>query len=728
MPTKFSCKLLASKSSIMIGNLLVNCVMLALFSSPAAAQQGIFTDVTAEIGVDLFRTRSATFGDFDNDGRPDLYLTESWNDDGGSVLLHNDGDGSFSDQTSMIQADLSGIVKGSGSGFADYDNDGDLDLHVALGAFFDHERHRNLLLRNDRDRFVEVGLESGLTDVQPTDGALWLDYDRDGHLDVYSVNVAVIPEPGKSLQEASFDPTARNRLYRNQGDGTYVDVTAVTGLDLQFAPFGGSLGGLSAADFNADGWPDLFLGVFNFPNRFFLSDGQGGFLDATTDEIADPGPVFGVAVGDTDNDGDLDLFMASGGLSDIEQTRSQLLLYVGDTFLDVLDGVGLGSLRENLHTAALFDVDNDGDLDLLGSPLQLFLNDGEGQFSDETELLGIGDQGDRNQVVVVGDYNGDGFLDLLSKGLYRNNGNDNHWLRVELAGTASNRNGVGSQLVATTGDRQQIREIFGGDGINQREMLAHFGLGEQSQVDRLEIRWPSGQVDVLTDIPADQKIRVVEGRGEWYPAERTVWAVEPPVSIPNGEVVDLVAVARPALFEPDATITAVTADLSQLGGSEATPLEDMGDGTYRLEASFTASGDGSSRVSVLFEQATSLGAYWISLSHSIEVRAPITAVLETRNEAVPEVFELGQNHPNPFNSGTVIRFDLPADGEIDLMVYNLMGQKVDTLIDGSRQAGSYTLHWDGRDGDGLELASGVYVYRLRSGGQFVQTRRMALVR
>jgi hypothetical protein len=190
------------------------------------------------------------------------------------------------------------------------------------------------------------------------------------------------------------------------------------------------------------------------------------------------------------------------------------LLNLGDgQFLDATEGVGLAGLGNlDLYEARLADIDNDGDLDLMtGDPTFLFLNNGDGRFTETSENTGLDQDG--FWALSFGDYDGDGFLDLFTgTALYRNQGNDNHWLRVELVGTESNRNGIGAQLTATAGDLRQIREIYGGMGFSQDEGVAHFGLGQRTQVERLEIRWPSGQVDELEDIPADQKIRVFEGQ------------------------------------------------------------------------------------------------------------------------------------------------------------------------------------------------------------------------
>ena len=722
------------------------CLLLA---GPGRTQP-FFSEVTNEVFKGpLFTARGTAFGDYDNDGWPDLFFPENWWPDLESnrvALWHNEGKNRFVNHSDGMLPDIDiSILKGGGTVWGDYDNDGDLDLFVPVGAFFSFTRSQNILLRNDRGTFHDVTFEAGLTIVQPSGNAIWLDYNRDSFLDLYVGNVAVgisLGPEGPAIDTDLDDPQVRNKLYHNNGDGTFEDVTEQVGLNTQLTATGGSNGGFVAGDVNNDGWPDLYVGVFNAPNHLFQNDGQGNFQDLSTGEVADPGQAHNVAIGDIDNDGDLDLFQAAGG--GVNAYRSIALQNLGEgQFLDVLEGIGLSSLASvNLGGAGLADIDNDGDLDLLtAQPHFLFLNNGDGFFTDQTSQSGIAEI---SNAVSFGDYDADGFLDFASAAeiccgfnvlssfhrMYRNNGNANHWLRIDLVGVESNRNGIGARLVARSGDLQQIREMLGGRGFEQDERIAHFGLATSATVDTLEIRWPSGQVDVLTDIPADQTIRVIEGRHEWYPAEKTLWETPPPESIVFGQEVDLSVVVSPALFEPTAEITSITADLSSLGGPEAVPLEALGDGTYRLDHMFTIGGESNLRaIEVLILQETSLGEYWINLSRNIIVEGdPNTIVLEDFSMGLPKAFTLDQNYPNPFNSSTVIRFALPESQKIELSVFNLAGQKVTTLVEGVREAGIYTVRWDGKHDQGQVLASGVYLYLLRVGGEQVETRKLVMVR
>jgi hypothetical protein len=522
------------------------CCLGLLLAGPGVAQT-FFTEVTQEAGIFPVRgSRAALLGDYDHDGWPDLFRPLDFRAPY-ITLYHNEGNGHFTDHTAkVIQGELTTKVRGGGSVFGDYDNDGDLDLFVPIGAYLADQAGYNILLRNERGIFRDVALEAGLTDALPTDNALWFDYDRDGYLDLY------IGNPGCG----TFAQPVFNLLYRNRRDGTFEDATEGAGLMLQLGSTdpggcgGGSNGGMVAGDFNDAGWSDLYIAVFRSPNRLFFNE-QGRFRDATTKEIADPGEAFGTAVGDIDNDGDLDIFQTGGGNDDLKLPyRSPLLLNIGQgQFLDVTEGVGLGGLvGQNLLSATLGDIDNDGDLDLLtGFPHFLYLNYGDGTFVDQTSQSGI----TTGSVVApfgFGDYDLDGFLDAWDGlRLYHNNGNGNHYLRVELVGIKSNRSGIGARLLATAGDLKQMREILGGYGYNQDELVAHFGLGARTQVDRLEVRWPSGQVDTLTDIPADQKIRIIEGRAGYQIVRPTAW--ETSDSLVAGTAGTFEIAVRPALFE-----------------------------------------------------------------------------------------------------------------------------------------------------------------------------------
>ena len=601
---------------------------------------------------------SAAVVDVSNDSRPDLLLSGWWPLGNDMVVLHNEDGRRFVAEAAGMGEEIGGLGRIAGPIGGDYDNDGDLDLFVPVAARGAVVEQPNLLLRNDRGVFGDVAQRAGLTDTLLTSNAVWFDYDRDGNLDLFTLNHSSDLPGAEGPQEsalaeailaqlpdlaglAEFDnPDARCKLYRNSGYGAFTDVTESVGLDLEMGPIPtGVVAGAIAADLNNDGWQDLYVGRMGMPNKLFLCDGGGAFLDATSGEVADPGLVAGVAVGDIDNDGDLDLFQAAptAVAEDFVMFRSLLLLNLGDgEFIDMTEGTGLSEFTqgESVDTPTFADVDNDGDLDLVyvqvrATPgtyyfsIPVFQNDGQGSFEvsfDQALHESIG------YFLAVDDVDGDGFLDVV-KGpyytassdaewtLYRNLGNDNHWLRVELVGQESNRSGIGARIVATSGGLQQTREIPGNHGGNQVTMGAHFGLGSHDLVDQLEVRWPSGRIDYLTDVPVDQSIRVLEGGNGYHAVRPTSW--ERADSLVAGESAVVGLAMRPALFEPEAVVVEVAGDLSQMGGAADVPFAEAGDGIYELVSTVGPVANGLHQVAVMIEQTTSHGPHWARVTKQI---------------------------------------------------------------------------------------------------------------
>ncbi|MFA6110961.1 MAG: CRTAC1 family protein, partial [Candidatus Latescibacterota bacterium] len=611
-------------------------------SDGAAADSGTaFVDVTREVGVNLIATRGTTFGDYDNDGWPDLLATENLYGGAGTAvaLLGNQGNGVLRDDAAALPAGIGERLKGGGCIFGDYDNDGDLDAFIPVGAFKSKEAGRNLLLRNDRGRFVDVAVQAGLTDEVPTDNAVWFDYDRDGNLDLYVGNMAC--DPPECAQEL------RNALYRNHGDGTFTDRTAETGLlhswtlETGCMP-NGSNGGLLAADFSDDGWPDLYVSMYGGANLLFLSQGDGRFVVSTSAAIGDRGRNWGAAVGDVDNDGDLDLVQTSraGGPG----AQSQLLVNQGGgVFVDGTYAAGLAALTaQDVLGCALGDIDNDGDLDLLtGDKHFLFVNDGHGVFTSATGGSGIAEVW---LGLSLGDYDLDGDLDAWygSAGeggqLYRNETSGNHWLIVELVGVRSNRTGIGARVIVTTHQRRQTREVSGGMGYCQHEPVAHFGLGQDQMVDELEIRWPSGQVVPLLTVPGNQRIRVIEGSGRWETVTAAAWEVAPQATpIPaEGATVRVYGILRSARFSEAAVITRVTADLSALGGPAEVALTSRSHGRYRLDTTFVAATPAQvPSVVATVEQSTPLGPHWARVGYA--QNPPLTPPVQLVSDQTADV-------------------------------------------------------------------------------------------
>ncbi|MFQ6015500.1 MAG: FG-GAP-like repeat-containing protein [Anaerolineae bacterium] len=454
-----------------------------------------FTDVAASAGVaDSKATWTGSWGDYTGDGYLDLFVA-NWSPEpqvAANNLYRNNGDGTFTDVAAQLGVATSrGTMRGV---FADYDNDGDLDLYVTQAG------PPSVLYRNNGDgTFSDVTREAGLEDFRPCSMALFADFDNDGYLDLYLIG--------------GLGPNIRgpNRYYRNNGDGTFSDVTAQAGLSHEGAGHDAAVG-----DYDNDGDPDLLLVNLDSPGILYRNNGDGTFNDVTAGSGLTLPSGTAAAFGDYDNDGDLDLFA-------LPERPALLFRNNGDgTFSDVTVQAEVGDVAG--FDVAWTDLDNDGFLDLvLGRPdgeNVFLLNNGDGTFSDVSATAGIRDA-QPGFGVAPADFDGDGDLDLyLANGgfigaaansLYQNSGTDNHWLAVRLVGTVSNSHGVGAKVnLRLEGGPSQMQEIGGGTGLCQPPLLTHFGLGEVSRVDELSVQWPSGIVQTLTDVPADQLLTVTE--------------------------------------------------------------------------------------------------------------------------------------------------------------------------------------------------------------------------
>lgn len=477
-------------SVVMIGLLFFS--ISAIFT-PRVFATPSFVDVAASAGVDYSgASRGVAFADYDNDGDLDLYVTYVMLSP--TILLRNNGDGTFTDVTSMV-----GVGQGldaRGLAFADYDNDGDLDLFIA-----DTQGSGVIFFRNNGDgTFTDATSEAGFAGEIGGKDVASGDYDNDSYLDIYMIRYA-----------------NSSALYRNNGDGTFNDVAAVAGV----AGTGCGEGGVAFGDYDNDGDADILI---NKSNReadvLYRNNGDGTFTDVANEAgIISPGYGEAVAFGDYDNDGYLDVYLGEGAANPGDISR--LFHNSGDgTFTDITDVSGLGD--HPTTDAVFFDYDNDGDLDILATQWDvgnyLWRNNGDGTFTDVADQIGIRwhSQGDSLKA-AVGDYDNDGDLDIFEATwkepnvLYQNYGGTNNWLEVLLEGTVSNRNGVGAKVKVIAGSLTQTREISSDiGGQSQQSFRAHFGLGTAEVIDRIEVMWPSGIVQVLHSIKANQIISVSE--------------------------------------------------------------------------------------------------------------------------------------------------------------------------------------------------------------------------
>ncbi len=488
---------------------------LTLIASSTSAQV-TFTDVAQEAGItnQSLNSVAVAWGDYDNDGDLDLYVAHGlWGtaavERGPNVLYRNNGDGTFTYATD--EADL-GNVKNQGgwfAGFMDYDNDGYPDLYVESGIP-QHTFYHNNGDGTYTDVTREIGIE--IPGSYGDAGATFGDYDSDGDLDIYFTNVGM----GGVLYE--------NMFYENNGDGTFTDATDRSGL-------GNTPMGIDAAsgDYDNDGDLDIYLanalgnadrlaGNEPQPATLYRNNGDGTFTDVAQEAgVSMERDSKGAISFDYDNDGDLDIYV--GGIS---PAVSSLYRNNGDgTFTDVAREAGV--LVGYAYSLTAGDYDNDGYMDIFVMPWSasraLFHNNGDGTFTDVSREAGVWRQRGNAGGCAFADYDNDGDLDLYVANynstdiLYCNNGSDNNWLRIKPVGTMSNIDGIGVRATVQAGALYMMREINNGNSRGQHELVAHFGLGKNARADSVEVRWPSGQVDVLQNVPANQFILLKEGVG-----------------------------------------------------------------------------------------------------------------------------------------------------------------------------------------------------------------------
>jgi hypothetical protein len=454
-------------------------------------RDGTFTDVTEKAGVGSggFGMGVAA-GDYDNDGFPDLYVTQY----GRSILYRNNGNGTFSDVTEKAGVGVQGWA--SHAVWFDYDNDGRLDLFVGQFAGFDKThgcgvssdgKHHyciprvfrpmpSWLFHNNGDgTFTDVSKESGIAaSLGKAWGAVATDVNNDGRMDLFVAN-----------------DTVGNFLFINRGDGRFEE--AGLRADIAYSADGRARSGMGvdSADFNQDGWMDLF--VANIDEEIFslYQNNRDGTFDDQAMRLGVGMATrwmsgWGMKFIDYDNDGDLDLFLANGFPDDLVEEFSSQVKY-----------------RE---------------------PLLLFHNIGGRYKNVSSESGPVFGKSFSARGMAVGDFNNDGGIDVLvavndgAPILLRNNvGKENHWLGVKLVGTKSNRDAVGARLTYKAGDLTRSRmKTGGGSFLSSHDPRIVLGLGKRTRVDSLDVQWPQpGTVERFTDLPVDRYITIVEGTGKW---------------------------------------------------------------------------------------------------------------------------------------------------------------------------------------------------------------------
>jgi len=529
----------------------------------AHAQQIQFRDITAQAGIHFIHNNGAfgkkwlpetmgpgcAFIDYDNDGYPDILIVngEDWPGHQRAVstlkLYHNNRDGTFTDVTR--KAGLTVPIFGLGVAIGDYDNDGYDDVFIsALGQ-------SRLFHNNGNGTFTDVTKTAGLWGPNEfSTSAAWVDYDRDGKLDLIVANyVQWSPQTDiyctldgvhKSYCTPESYKGASARLWRNLGNGKFEDATQKAGLS---DPTSKSLG-VAILDYNGDGWPDILLANDTQPNKLYLNKKDGSFEERgvaagiafSEDGIARAG--MGVDAADYDRSGHPSIIITNFA-------NQMLSLYHNEgngLFVDEAprSEVGRATLVTLGFGCFFFDYDNDGWPDIFvadghieneiervqkrvayAEPPHLFRNLGGGKFQEVTQQMGAAFASPKvARGTAYADIDNDGALDILlttNRGrvwLFHNKGGANHSLRVKLVGTKSNRDGIGAVVRVNSGNDKQSQMLRSGSSyLSQSELVLTFGLGSQTKVDNLEVQWPSGQVDKLSNIPGDQTVTIQEGKG-----------------------------------------------------------------------------------------------------------------------------------------------------------------------------------------------------------------------
>jgi hypothetical protein len=576
-----------------------------IFYLPITISQPLqFTDVANAMGINppiQFIRGSVSFCDFNGDGFDDLSFSTAENF---PLFIYASHGVLFSDETANLG--LTNTDRQMQLLWADYDNDGDKDLFMAI----DDENHYSHLYKNDNGVLTDVTLTSGIGTVPSScNAAAWADYDNDGWLDLFVTH---------------YSEFTANYLYRNNGDGTFADVTTsagVTGFDSQTGFYKLALA-VAFYDFDNDGWLDIHICNDHFTGDYhYRNNGDGTFTEIG--ELSGAGVrgfMMGVAVGDYDDNGFLDLYLSNDPFGNYFLRNN-----ADGTFTDVAEDLGM-TVNKSCWGTNFFDHDNDGDLDLyvcaeIGTN-PFFDNNGDGTF---TQLVGIGLDGNYKSFGCgVGDFDNNGYTDIAVHNqqspvnLYKNAGGLNNWVKLNLLGVIANRDGIGARIESYINGSRKIRETTCGISyMSQNSNSTIIGTGSSTTIDSIIIKWPgSGIIDVLRNVSVNQSITVTEG-------ETVVGA-----------------------------------------GNE------------------------------------------ISL---------------------PDNFILQQNYPNPFNPVTSINIEVPIDSKVSITIYNVLGEKITTLIDVYLNAGLHQVEFSA---DGLN--SGVYFYKLdatgNNGVRFSDVKKMMLTK
>ena len=657
-----------------------------------------FTDVSTQaipngVRISGNPATGVAAADLNNDGSTDLFIGMN----GPNYLLLNDGQGVFRGVAGIAGAKGGFVLTGSIAIF-DYDRDGLLDIYVANYEGNENYFYHATMIDGDgvphyQDVAPALGMDwapNGQSDW--TLGLLAFDYDNDGDTDLYLANDYNGGSSGERLEPGD------NILYRNEGDGTFADVSDASGTRDQGWAMGAAHG-----DFDGDGWLDIFVANF-WEDVLYRNNHDGTFTDISAEVGLQNQPLYyngwGTALFDFDNDGDLDIHVANGyitnGEGQVEDEPDQLwenvVLDGKLRFIERTNQAGVNQIADS-RGAAYGDYNQDGFIDILvvnndyvssagqnaTLPLRcFFVNQRDGTFRDRAQALGF-----RTSVPDPG--KPPGYKDTQSF----------HWLDVLSKGTISNRSAIGSRVTVRAGDRTWIQDVGASSYLSSNSPYLHFGLGTATVVDEVTVRFPSGHVSRLTDVAVDQRVTVVE---DPTPVRLAAFSV-------TGEA-EGVAVAwrytddgegpRFRVARDDGGVTVLVSDWMEARQGTGRVLDaDPPRGrllTYRLVVRLR---DGS-----------------IETLASREIRLPV----------LPGV-SVGAASPNPFRGSIGIAVTSAQGGAVSLEILDVTGRLVRTVHQ-TLSPGQSMIPWDGQDDSGRPAPAGTYFYRLRGESQ---ARRMVIL-
>ncbi|MEQ9426081.1 MAG: FG-GAP-like repeat-containing protein [Cyclobacteriaceae bacterium] len=623
--------------------------ILLIVTSTSVRSQSVlkFTDVSSTAGIELSKelTESLAWGDYDNDGDEDLYLTLN----GKNRLFRNGGSDKFTDVTDLagVGLDLFNV----GTAFGDIDNDGDLDLYVVTFQ----EGFDALYINNNDGTFTDIAEQAGITNTESSRGMAFVDYDHDGLLDIY-VNAI-----GDDI------------LYHNLGDNKFEDIAESKGIvDAE------GLGvGIVASDLNDDGSIDIYNGNRGFAmSNLYINKGDGTFEDLASDNgIRSFGLGMGVISFDYDNDLDMDLYWTTWPEDTPTPTENHLYRNNGNAvFSEVAEDLGVEDTWGWGISANSGDIDNDGWEDFFvtngfsdtTTANVMFRNIDGSAFENVNNALG--DMLFDGRGVAFADYDNDGDLDIcitadkpFSNLLLRNDSDVGNWLTLKLEGVYSNKSGIGARIEITAGELKMVKEVSGGAGRGSFNSLpVEFGLADIEIINAVDIRWPNGTIQRLQNVTINQQIEVTENH---FPTFKT--SFEDKTLLENEQFT--LPLDLENLFEDlDGDKVELAVDF-QFPDSESNWLE-LDSGTGIISGIPGAEDIGATIVTL---KITDSSGQYETTSFGIEVEAAVTSLAESNFDSI-------KLYPNP-SSGilNVQIFDTDLIGN-QYSIRNFLGQKIAT--------------------------------------------------